>query len=67
MTSIGVSRRDNPSSTHRGRCWFDAVGGGDRRFELEQGDTGNGGIGRNELAEVLVRSLDRCVPDLYCT
>jgi uncharacterized protein YbjT (DUF2867 family) len=37
--------------------WFDAVGRGDDRLVLEQRDTGNGGIGRDQLAEVLVRSL----------
>src|SRR3954468_19752959 len=37
--------------------WFDAVGAGDDRLVLEQTDTGNGGIGRDQLAEVLVRSL----------
>lgn len=37
--------------------WFDAVGSGDRRLVLTQGDTGNGGIGRDQVAEVLVRSL----------
>jgi uncharacterized protein YbjT (DUF2867 family) len=37
--------------------WFDAVGPGDDRLVLEQTDTGNGGIGRDQLAEVLVRSL----------
>jgi uncharacterized protein YbjT (DUF2867 family) len=37
--------------------WFDAVGPGDQRLVLEQTDTGNGGIGRDQLAEVLVRSL----------
>jgi uncharacterized protein YbjT (DUF2867 family) len=37
--------------------WFDAVGPGDERLVLEQTDTGNGGIGRDQLAEVLVRSL----------
>jgi uncharacterized protein YbjT (DUF2867 family) len=37
--------------------WFDSVGPGDDRLVLEQGDTGNGGIGRGQLAEVLVRSL----------
>jgi uncharacterized protein YbjT (DUF2867 family) len=37
--------------------WFDSVGAGDARLVLEQKDTGNGGIGRDQLAEVLVRSL----------
>jgi uncharacterized protein YbjT (DUF2867 family) len=37
--------------------WFGAVGPGDDRLVLEQTDTGNGGIGRDQLAEVLVRSL----------
>jgi uncharacterized protein YbjT (DUF2867 family) len=37
--------------------WFDSVGPGDDRVVLEQTDTGNGGIGRGQLAEVLVRSL----------
>jgi uncharacterized protein YbjT (DUF2867 family) len=37
--------------------WFDHVEAGDRRLLLEQGDTGDGGIGRDQLAEVLVRSL----------
>jgi uncharacterized protein YbjT (DUF2867 family) len=37
--------------------WFDHVGPGDDRLVLEQRDTGNGGIGRDQLAEVLVRSL----------
>jgi uncharacterized protein YbjT (DUF2867 family) len=37
--------------------WFDAVGPGDDRLVLEQRDTGNGGIARDQLAEVLVRSL----------
>ena len=37
--------------------WFDSVGPGDDRLVLEQTDTGNGGIGRDQLAEVLVRSL----------
>jgi uncharacterized protein YbjT (DUF2867 family) len=37
--------------------WFDATGPGDGRIVLEQGDTGNGGIGRDQVAEVLVRSL----------
>jgi uncharacterized protein YbjT (DUF2867 family) len=37
--------------------WFDRVGPGDQRIVFEQGDTGNGGIGRDQLADVLVRSL----------
>jgi len=37
--------------------WFDAVGSGDDRLVFAHGDTGNGGIGRDQLAEVLVRSL----------
>jgi uncharacterized protein YbjT (DUF2867 family) len=37
--------------------WFDHVGPGDERLVFEQGDTGNGGIGRDQLADVLVRSL----------
>jgi uncharacterized protein YbjT (DUF2867 family) len=37
--------------------WFDSVGPGDDRLVLAQGDTGNGGIGRDQVAEVLVRSL----------
>jgi uncharacterized protein YbjT (DUF2867 family) len=37
--------------------WFDHVGPGDERLVFEHGDTGNGGIGRDQLAEVLVRSL----------
>jgi len=37
--------------------WFDHVGPGDDRLVLEQRDTGNGGIGRDQVAEVLVRSL----------
>ena len=37
--------------------WFDSVGPGHDRLVLEQGDTGNGGIGRDQLADVLVRSL----------
>src|SRR3954454_21146982 len=37
--------------------WFAAVGPDDDRLVLEQTDTGNGGIGRDQLAEVLVRSL----------
>jgi uncharacterized protein YbjT (DUF2867 family) len=36
---------------------FDHVAPGDERLVFEQGDTGNGGIGRDQLAEVLVRSL----------
>src|SRR4051794_32775813 len=39
--------------------WFDNVGPGDDRLVFEQGDTGNGGIGRDQLAEVLVRSFAR--------
>lgn len=37
--------------------WFDAVGGSDQRLVLAQGDAGNGGIGRDQVAEVVVRSL----------
>ncbi|KGH46803.1 hypothetical protein IN07_10180 [Modestobacter caceresii] len=37
--------------------WFDNVGPRDERLVLEQTDTGNGGIGRDQLAAVLVRSL----------
>jgi uncharacterized protein YbjT (DUF2867 family) len=37
--------------------WFDNVGPRDERLVLEQTDTGNGGIGREQLAEVLVRAL----------
>ena len=37
--------------------WFDSVGPGDERLVLEQTDTGNGGVSREQLAEVLVRSL----------
>jgi uncharacterized protein YbjT (DUF2867 family) len=37
--------------------WFDHVAPEDERLVLEQTDTGNGGIGRDQLAEVLVRSL----------
>jgi uncharacterized protein YbjT (DUF2867 family) len=37
--------------------WFDHVGPGDDRLVFEQGDIGNGGIGRDQLAGVLVRSL----------
>jgi uncharacterized protein YbjT (DUF2867 family) len=37
--------------------WFDSVGPGDERLVLEQTDTDNGGIGRDQLAELLVRSL----------
>jgi uncharacterized protein YbjT (DUF2867 family) len=37
--------------------WFDHTGPGDDRLVLAQGDTGNGGIGRDQLADVLVRSL----------
>jgi len=37
--------------------WFDHVGPGDERLVFEQGDTGNGGIGRDQVADVLVRSL----------
>jgi hypothetical protein len=36
--------------------WFDAVGAGDDRLVLEQSGTGNGGIGRDPLAEALIRS-----------
>ncbi len=37
--------------------WFDHVSPRDERLVFEQGDTGNGGIGRDQLADVLVRSL----------
>jgi uncharacterized protein YbjT (DUF2867 family) len=37
--------------------WFDHVSRGDDQLVLEQGDTGNGGIGREQLAELLVRAL----------
>jgi uncharacterized protein YbjT (DUF2867 family) len=37
--------------------WFDAGGPRDERLVLEQTDTGDGGVGREQLAEVLVRSL----------
>lgn len=37
--------------------WFDRVGPGDDRLVFEQGDIGDGGIGRDQLAKVLVRSL----------
>jgi uncharacterized protein YbjT (DUF2867 family) len=37
--------------------WFDRVARGEERVVFEQGDTGDGGIGRGQLAEVLVRSL----------
>ena len=37
--------------------WFDHVSPGDERLVFAQGDTGNGGIGRDQLADVLVRSL----------
>lgn len=37
--------------------WFDAVGARDKRVVLEQGDTGDGGIGREQLAELIVESL----------
>ena len=76
MTSIGVSRRENPPSSvgqlldwkRRSERlvratgapytivrpgWFDAVSGSDQRLVLAQCDTGNGGIGRDQVAEVL--------------
>jgi len=37
--------------------WFDHTSPGDDRLVFEQTDTGNGGIGREQVAEVLVRSL----------
>jgi uncharacterized protein YbjT (DUF2867 family) len=37
--------------------WFDSVRPGDDRLVFEQRDAGNGGIGRDQVAEVLVRSL----------
>jgi uncharacterized protein YbjT (DUF2867 family) len=37
--------------------WFDHVSPRDERLVFEQGDAGNGGIGRDQLADVLVRSL----------
>jgi uncharacterized protein YbjT (DUF2867 family) len=37
--------------------WFDHVSRGDDRLVLEQGDTGDGGIGRKQLAETIVQSL----------
>jgi uncharacterized protein YbjT (DUF2867 family) len=80
MTSIGVSRRENPDSSvgqlldwkRRSERlvrasgapytiirpgWFDHVDPVDDRLMFGQGDTGNGGVGRDQLAEVLVRSL----------
>ena len=39
--------------------WFDNVSAGDQRLVFAQGDTGNGGMGRDQLADVLVRSLLR--------
>lgn len=37
--------------------WFGHVTPDDQRLVLEQGDTGDGGIGRDQLATVLVQSL----------
>lgn len=37
--------------------WFDRVDRGDDRLVLQQGDSGNGGVGREQLAETIVRSL----------
>jgi uncharacterized protein YbjT (DUF2867 family) len=37
--------------------WFDSINAGDSRLVFDQGDTGNGGIGRDQVADVLVRSL----------
>ena len=37
--------------------WFDHTGPGDERLVFAQGDTGNGGIGRDQLADVIVQSL----------
>jgi uncharacterized protein YbjT (DUF2867 family) len=37
--------------------WFDHIRPGDDRLVFEQGDSGDGGIGREQLAEVLVRGL----------
>ena len=37
--------------------WFDRVSRGDDRLVLEQGDAGDGGVSREQIAEVLVRSL----------
>src|SRR4051794_7121236 len=37
--------------------WFDGAGPRDEALVFEQGDTGNRGIGRDQVAEVLVRSL----------
>jgi uncharacterized protein YbjT (DUF2867 family) len=37
--------------------WFDQVEPGDDRLVFEQGDRSDGGIGREQVAEVLVRSL----------
>ncbi|WP_196443718.1 aldo/keto reductase [Planomonospora sp. ID67723] len=36
---------------------LDHTGPGDERLVFDQGDTGNGGIGRDQVAEVLIRSL----------
>lgn len=37
--------------------WFDHAGPTQRRLVLEQGDTADGGIARDQIAETLVRSL----------
>lgn len=37
--------------------WFDQVAPGDDRLVFEQGDTGEGGVGRLQIASVLVQSL----------
>src|SRR3954452_13085335 len=37
--------------------WFDMAGPGDDRLVLAQGDRGSGAVGRDQVAETLVRSL----------
>jgi uncharacterized protein YbjT (DUF2867 family) len=37
--------------------WFDRVSPGDRRLLAQQGDTGDGGVSRDQIAAVLVNSL----------
>jgi uncharacterized protein YbjT (DUF2867 family) len=37
--------------------WFDMTRRGDQRLVPEQGDTGSGAVGRDQVAEVLIRSL----------